>query len=36
MQSLSDTVNTANFADSVGRPKAKKLSASGGFALLTP
>jgi len=26
----------ANFADSVGCPKAKKLSASWGFALLTP
>jgi len=34
---LSYTVNTANFAASVGQhPKAKKLSASGGFAHLTP
>jgi len=28
---LSDTVNAASFADSVGRPKAKTLSASSGL-----
>ena len=32
MQSLSDTVNTEDVANSVGRLKAKKLSASGGQA----